>query len=121
MSNLLETLGITSQTVTKSNVIISLPVTDSIKQPYGIVHGGINAILAETAASLGANANLDEVHAAVGVDIATHHLAAVAEGTIVATATPVKIGRQLQVWEVTTAVADSVTSFSTVTLMAQPK
>ncbi|WP_240411035.1 PaaI family thioesterase, partial [Limosilactobacillus vaginalis] len=69
--NLLQYLGIKIQTVTANQVIISINVTDQIKQPFGIVHGGINAILAETAASLGANAwltNNDRPQGAPGVD-----------------------------------------------------
>jgi len=57
LNNLLDLLGIQTVSGSKTNVIISLAVTDLIKQPYGLVHGGINSVLAETAASIGANEN----------------------------------------------------------------
>ena len=41
---------------------------------FGIVHGGVNAPIAETAASLGANEATSENQIPVGVDIHTHHL-----------------------------------------------
>lgn len=91
MHNLLETLGIKQVSVSKNNVIISLNITDAIKQPYGIVHGGINAVLAESAASIGGNANLDDAHVAVGLDVHTHHLKPAATGELVASATQLEL------------------------------
>ena len=118
--NLLQYLGIKIQTVTSNQVIISINVTDQIKQPFGIVHGGINAILAETAASLGANAwltNNDRHQVATGVDINTHHLRAVKTGVLKAVATPLKLGRRIQTWQVQTFNDDQITSNSTVSLL----
>ena len=105
----------------KNRVIIELPITDNTKQPYGLVHGGMNALLAETAASLGANENLPSDKIAVGVDIQTHHLCPATDGRLIATATPIKIGRTLQTWQVTTTNDAHETSFSTVTLAVQVK
>lgn len=118
--NLLQYLGIKIQTVTTNQVIISINVTDQIKQPFGIVHGGINAILSETAASLGANAwltNNDRHQVATGVDINTHHLRAVKTGVLKAVATPLKLGRRIQTWQVQTFNDDQITSNSTVSLL----
>ncbi|MBD8088098.1 PaaI family thioesterase [Limosilactobacillus sp. c11Ua_112_M] len=118
--NLLQYLGIKIQTVTVNQVIISINVTDQIKQPFGIVHGGINATLAETAASLGANAwltNNDRHQVATGVDINTHHLRAVKTGVLKAVATPLKLGRRIQTWQVQTFNDDQITSNSTVSLL----
>ena len=118
--NLLQYLGIKIQTVTANQVIISINVTDQIKQPFGIVHGGINATLAETAASLGANAWLadNERHqVATGVDINTQHLRAVKTGILKAVATPLKLGRRIQTWQVQTFNDDQLTSNSTVFLL----
>lgn len=118
--NLLQYLGIKIQTVTANQVIISINVTDQIKQPFGIVHGGINAILSETAASLGANAwltNNDRHQVATGVDINTHHLRAVKTGVLKAVATPLKLGRRIQTWQVQTFNDDQITSNSTVSLL----
>ena len=118
--NLLQYLGIKIQTVTVNQVIISINVTDQLKQPFGIVHGGINATLAETAASLGANAwltNNDRHQVATGVDINTHHLRAVKTGVLKAVATPLKLGQRIQTWQVQTFNEDQITSNSTVSLL----
>ena len=118
--NLLQYLGIKIQTVTVNQVIISINVTDQLKQPFGIVHGGINATLVETAASLGANAwltNNDRHQVATGVDINTHHLRAVKTGVLKAVATPLKLGQRIQTWQVQTFNDDQITSNSTVSLL----
>lgn len=71
----------------KTKVIISLEVSDPVRQPYGLLHGGVNAVMAETAASLGANQNVGPDEYAVGVNINTQHLLPVTSGLIIATAT----------------------------------
>ena len=78
--NLLEDLGIHQDLVTKDRVELSMPVQAKHLQPYGIVHGGINTVLAETAASLGANANVAPGRIAVGVNVTTQHIRAIRKG-----------------------------------------
>lgn len=118
--NLLENLGIQIQSVTAVQAVITVAVTDQLKQPYGIVHGGINAVLAETAASLGANQwlrdhNQDRI--AIGLNINTQHLQPVTSGTIKTIATPIKCGRRTQTWRAEVYNQDQLTSTSTVVLI----
>lgn len=118
--NALEYLDIKTIKATAAETIVELKITDNVKQPYGIVHGGINALLAETAASIAANVDLDHTsQVAVGVDVHTHHLNAINHGTLQAIATPIKRGRRVQTWQVTTLEIESgkETSFSTITTM----
>lgn len=121
--NLLDHLNIQIDAVDAQKTIISVPVTDALKQPYGIVHGGINAVLAETAASLAANAFAPADYVAVGVNINTNHLRPVVTGQLVATATPISLGRNLQTWnvEIKQIPSNKLTSTSTVTTMLQAK
>lgn len=117
--NLLENLGIEATDQSKTRVILKMKVEDKHMQPYQIMHGGISTVLAETAASIGANLNIEEDDAvAVGVDIMTHHLNPVKEGTLVTEATPVRVGNSIQTWTVTTHLEGHAisTSLSTVTL-----
>ena len=117
--NLLDNLGIKTESVTASEAKISLPVTDKIKQPFGIVHGGINAVLADTAASLAANKWLESQKLnkiSVGVNITTEHLRPVSNGRIQAIATPIKRGKILQTWQVNLFNHEKLTSTSIITL-----
>lgn len=122
--NLLELLNIQTQTVTGQQAIITMDVTDAVKQPYGIVHGGINAVLAETAASLSANQWLTDhnrAQIAVGINITTQHLFAVSVGQLKTVATPIKIGQRIQTWRADVYCQKRLTSTSTVTLMNQQR
>ncbi|WP_459254266.1 PaaI family thioesterase, partial [Enterococcus faecalis] len=72
--HLLEYLGITIQQVSAEKCQLTLAVKDVHKQPYGLVHGGLNGVLIETACSLGANENVPENTFAVGIDLQVNHL-----------------------------------------------
>lgn len=121
--NLINYLNIIEKLVTPHKVVLHLPVTDKLKQPYGMVHGGIYAVLAETAASLGSLATLTGTnYIPVGTDIQSRHLNPMTEGTLVATATPIKLGRTQHTWEI--VISDKKTSqkinHSTCSLMIIP-
>ena len=87
--------------ISDNSLTAIMPVSDKIKQPYGIVHGGANCVLAETLGSLAANLTLDfnKAHA-VGLSITTSHIKAVRNGKIKAVAIPIHIGSKTQVWEI---------------------
>lgn len=115
--NLLKNLGIHQDLVQRDLVRLSMKVEAKHLQPYGIVHGGINTVLAETAASLGANANLTSAQIAVGVNVTTQHIQAIREGVILAVATPDHVGQNLQTWQVRLTVNGRLTATAVVTLM----
>jgi len=121
LMNIIELLGLKTTLLSAEKTIVEVIVSDRLMQPYGIVHGGINALLAETAASLGANECLPDNLVPVGVAIQTNHLKAVSHGILVAIATPVNIGHSLQVWSVSIFEKDTntLTSISTVTMKNQ--
>ena len=50
--NLLEHLDIQIKQTTPEQVELTLVVRDIHKQPFGIMHGGMNGVLIETACSL---------------------------------------------------------------------
>lgn len=117
--NTLELFDISTVSASSELVILTMPITDKTKQPYGILHGGISAMFAETAASIGANASLTEQgRVAVGVDLQIHHLNAATSGQLQAKATPLHIGNWIQTWQVaiTEVSAAKDIAFATVTL-----
>lgn len=117
--NTLELFDISTVSASSELVILTMPITDKTKQPYGILHGGISAMFAETAASIGANAALTEQgRVAVGIDLQIHHLNAATSGQLQAKATPLHIGNWIQTWQVaiTEVSAAKDIAFATVTL-----
>ncbi|KAG0615582.1 hypothetical protein M758_5G053100 [Ceratodon purpureus] len=75
-------------------------VTAKTCQPFGVLHGGITAFLAETLASMGAQVNANWARVA-GIDLNVNHLLPVALGDeLIVKATPLRVGKRVQVWDV---------------------
>jgi uncharacterized protein (TIGR00369 family) len=76
-------------------------VRDEIRQPYGLVHGGVYASIAESLASYGtAIAVMKEGRIAMGLSNHTSFLRPMTDGSINAIARPQHRGRTTWVWEV---------------------
>jgi uncharacterized protein (TIGR00369 family) len=77
-----------------------VPVDKRTRQPYGLIHGGVSVVLAETLGSCGAAYACPEGHRAVGLDINANHLKGATSGWVTGVARPVHIGRTTQVWQI---------------------
>ena len=85
--------------LTPERLVARMPVRGNT-QPYGLLHGGASAVLAETLGSIGAQLVAGPGRVAVGIDLnATHHRAA-REGVVTGVARPVSVGRTLVSFEV---------------------
>lgn len=85
----------------------TVAVDERTRQPFGLLHGGISVVLAESLGSIGANLCIDSAsHMCVGTDINATHLLAVREGTVTGRATPIRIGRSSQTWGIELRNAD---------------
>lgn len=97
---LIEKLGIEIVSVSPDTVVATMPVAGNT-QPYGLLHGGASAALAETLGSLGAMAHAGEGAIAVGVDLNITHHRAIRDGIVTGTATAVHRGRTVATYSVT--------------------
>ena len=78
-----------------------MPVDNRTVQPYGLLHGGASAVLAETLGSIAGGMQVDRTTKnVVGVEINCNHLRIVNNGSVYGKATPVKIGKTIQVWNI---------------------
>ena len=101
MTNLLETFEMKIEEVSEGSVVISMPVTDKVKQPFGYLHGGASIALGETACSLGAAHLVDtKSFIPLGLEMNANHIHSVKEGRVIATATIIHQGSTTQVWNV---------------------
>lgn len=93
--------GLEVHTVTEDEATASVPVRDEVKQPMGLVHGGLFAAIAESLASMAtAMAVAPEGKAAMGLSNATSFLRPITDGTVHATARRLHRGRTTWVWDV---------------------
>jgi 1,4-dihydroxy-2-naphthoyl-CoA hydrolase len=94
-------LGLEFTELTEEVVRGRVPVEEQLKQPYGLIHGGVYAAIAESLASWGtATGVLPQGKIAVGLSNNTSFLRPVTEGAITATATRRHRGRTTWVWDV---------------------
>jgi 1,4-dihydroxy-2-naphthoyl-CoA hydrolase len=93
-------LGLRFEEATADRVVLRCPVTPDLHQPYGLVHGGVYATMAETAASVGGALWFGDRGKTVGVSNHTDFLRAARTGELRAEATPLARGRTTQLWQV---------------------
>ncbi len=85
-------MGVQIVEASADRVVGTMPVEGNT-QPYGLLHGGASAVLAETLGSVGAMLHGGSSKIAVGVDLnCTHHRGA-RSGLVTGVATPVHRGR----------------------------
>ena len=77
-----------------------VPVDSRTRQPYGLLHGGVSVVLAETLGSCGAIYCAPPGHRVVGLDINANHIRAAKSGWVTGRTTPVHVGRSTQVWAI---------------------
>jgi uncharacterized protein (TIGR00369 family) len=93
-------LGVEVVQATADRVELRLEVGPKVHQPYGILHGGVSALLAESAASIGAAIAAGAGRNVVGIELNANHVRSMRDGVLTAVATPVKAGRRIQVWAI---------------------
>jgi uncharacterized protein (TIGR00369 family) len=92
----LEVLELTDERVTAQ-----VAVTDKVKQPMGLVHGGLYASIAESITSIAtATAVASDGMIATGMSNQTSFLRPITEGTVHATAVRRHRGRTTWMWDV---------------------
>jgi len=93
-------LGIEFLEIGDDFITARVPVDARTRQPFGLLHGGVSVVLAETLGSVAANYACPPGHQAVGLDINANHLRAARNGWVTGTARPVHLGRTTQVWRI---------------------
>jgi 1,4-dihydroxy-2-naphthoyl-CoA hydrolase len=79
----------------------TMPVCAKTHQPYGLLHGGASAALAETAGSVASWLVIDrEKQICVGIEINCNHIRGKKDGEVTATVEPLHIGATTHVWDI---------------------
>jgi len=77
-----------------------MPVDGRTIQPFGLLHGGASATLAETLGSVGSYHCIEKDKMCVGLEINANHIRAVRKGWVTGRAVPLHLGRTTHVWEI---------------------
>jgi uncharacterized protein (TIGR00369 family) len=100
MDQLLPTkMGIKITEMDPKRVVGTMPVAGNL-QPYGLLHGGANATLAETIGSVAAALNAGTERVAMGLELSCTHHRAATSGYVTGVATPLHVGRSTSSFEI---------------------
>ena len=93
--------GLEILAITEDEVTAQVPVRDDLKQPAGLVHGGVYASIAESITSMATHFGVvEDGKTAQGLSNQTSFLRPIFEGTIHAVAKRRHKGRTTWIWEV---------------------
>ncbi|KLJ00784.1 hotdog fold thioesterase [Luteimonas sp. FCS-9] len=116
------TLGIVFTEIGPDFLRATMPVDARTHQPYGLLHGGASALLAETIGSTAGGLAAPQGCGVVGIEINANHLRGVRSGTVTGTARALHVGRSTQVWDIRIEDADGrLVCASRLTLAVIPK
>ena len=100
-NTLMETLDIEYIDVGENFLVAKMPVSTKVYQPYGLLHGGATAALAESVGSAASAFFVDNTKFIVkGIELSINHLKSVKEGVVIATARVIHKGRSTHLWEI---------------------
>lgn len=98
---LMETLEIEYVDVGKDFLVAKMPVNSRVHQPFGLLHGGATAALAESVGSAASSFFVDNSKFVVkGIELSINHLKSVTNGVVIATAKAIHKGRTTHLWEI---------------------
>jgi 1,4-dihydroxy-2-naphthoyl-CoA hydrolase len=94
-------IGIEFTEIGENYLKAKMPVDDRTRQPYGLLHGGASAALAETLGSVASAFVIDPARFfCVGLEINANHIRGVKEGHVHGTALPLHLGSSTHVWDI---------------------
>ena len=101
-NTLMETLDIEYIDVGEDYLTAKMPVTPKLHQPYGQLHGGATAALAESVGSAASNFFINTDNQFInGIQLSINHIKSKSEGIVYATAKNIHKGKSTHLWEVT--------------------
>jgi len=99
VEQLAERMGIELLTTTREEVVGRMPIAGN-RQPFGVLHGGASAVLAETLGSTLAGINVMPERFPVGIELSCTHHRSATEGWVTGVARPIHIGRSTSTSEI---------------------
>ena len=96
---LAETMGIEILEASPERLVGRMPVEGN-RQPFGLLHGGANVVLAESLGSIAAALHAGPEKVPVGIEVsATHHRSAT-DGSVTGEARAISLGKTLATYEI---------------------
>ena len=101
-NTLMESLDIEFVDLGEDFLTAKMPVTSKVHHPYGQLHGGATAALAESVGSAASHFFIDSKDQLInGIQLSINHIKSKREGIVFATAKNIHKGKSTHLWEVT--------------------
>lgn len=97
---MVEHIGIRFTALHDDGIEAVMPVDERTKQPFGLLHGGASAVLAETLGSMAGYLCTEGDQHVVGIEINANHVRSARGGEVRGRCRPVHLGRTHQVWQI---------------------
>jgi uncharacterized protein (TIGR00369 family) len=95
-------MGIAIVESTPERMVATMPVAGN-RQPFGLLHGGASAVLAESIGSVHATYLAGPGRVAVGLEISCSHHRPATAGRVTAVSTPLTVGRRVSTFHIALA------------------
>ena len=88
-------LGMEFVDIGPGEAVLKLEMRDDLRQPHGVLHGGVTASLIDTAMAFAIRTHLQDHEATATVDLTIHYLRPHTAGTVVCKARVVRPGKRI--------------------------
>jgi uncharacterized protein (TIGR00369 family) len=88
-------IGMTLVDIQLGESVIELEMRDDLKQPSGVLHGGVTATLIDTAMAFAVRTYLTDTEPTATIDLTVHYLRPLVEGKAICTARVVRPGKRI--------------------------
>ncbi len=99
LGELAETMGIEVLEASAEHFVARMPVHGN-RQPFGLLHGGANVVLAESVGSIAAALHAGPERVPVGIEVSASHHRSATSGHVTATASAISLGRTVASYEI---------------------
>jgi uncharacterized protein (TIGR00369 family) len=88
-------MGMQLVDIRPSEAVIKMDMRDDLRQPSGVLHGGVTATIIDTAMAFAVRTHVADEESTATIDLTLHYLRPHVSGTIVCTAKVVRAGKRI--------------------------
>ena len=88
-------LGMRLTAIRPNEAIVEIPMREDLRQPSGVLHGGVTATLIDTAMAFAVRTYLDDTEPTATIDLTVHYLRPLVDGKAICTARVVRPGKRI--------------------------
>ena len=88
-------IGMRLEALRMDEAVISIKMRDDLRQPSGVLHGGVTATLIDTAMAFAVRTRLEPQAATATIDLTVHYLRPLVQGRAICTGRVVRAGKRV--------------------------